>query len=94
MTSDLFFDLYVEGDYLALIVSLTLKAGALATISQLTGNEKKDALRAPLFDNEGNRYDVVDAVLALGGRGFDPYQAKKSVVELGGWVKRPDWSTI
>jgi glycyl-tRNA synthetase len=30
----------------------------------------------------------------LAERGFDPYQARKSVAELGEWVKRPDWATI
>ncbi len=48
-------------------------------------------LRVVLID-EGYRYDVVDAVLAE--RGFDPYQAKKSVMELSEWVKRADWQTI
>ena len=47
-------------------------------------------LRVLLID-EGYRYDVVDAVLAE--RGFDPYQAKKSVIELSEWVQKPDWPT-
>jgi len=45
-------------------------------------------LRVLLID-EGYRYDVVDAVLAE--RGFDPYQAKKSVIELSERVQKPDW---
>ncbi|MBI3177021.1 MAG: glycine--tRNA ligase subunit beta, partial [Chloroflexi bacterium] len=48
-------------------------------------------LRALLLD-AGHRYDVVDAVLAE--RWHDPYQAKKSVIELSEWVARPDWTTI
>jgi glycyl-tRNA synthetase len=48
-------------------------------------------LRALLID-AGYRYDVVDAVLAE--RWFDPFQAKKSVIELTEWVARPDWATI
>jgi glycyl-tRNA synthetase len=34
---------------------------------------------------------VVDAVLVE--RGFDPHQAKKSVIELSEWVQKPDWPT-
>ncbi len=47
-------------------------------------------LRVLLID-EGSRYDVVDAVLVE--RGFDPYQAKKSVIGLSEWVQKPDWPT-
>jgi glycyl-tRNA synthetase len=44
-----------------------------------------------VLKDEGHRYDVVEAVLAE--RGYDPYQARKSVIELGEWVKKPDWAT-
>ena len=47
-------------------------------------------LRVVLIDS-GFRYDVVDAVLAE--RWHDPYQAKKSVIELSEWVAKPDWPT-
>ncbi|MBI3244218.1 MAG: glycine--tRNA ligase subunit beta [Chloroflexi bacterium] len=47
-------------------------------------------LRVLLIDSSF-RYDVVDAVLAE--RWHDPYQAKKSVMELSEWVARPDWPT-
>ena len=43
-----------------------------------------------VLKDEGQRYDVVDAVLAE--RGYDPYQARKSVAELGDWVKQADWA--
>jgi glycyl-tRNA synthetase len=45
-----------------------------------------------VLKDEGYRYDVVDAVLAE--RGYDPYQASKSVIELGQWVVKPQWPTI
>jgi len=45
-----------------------------------------------VLKDEGNRYDVVEAVLAE--RGYDPYQASKSVVELGRWVVKPQWPTV
>ncbi len=40
----------------------------------------------------GNRYDIVDAVLAA--QGANPARAVQSVKELSGWVTRPDWHTI
>lgn len=44
-----------------------------------------------VLKDEGYRYDVVEAVLAE--RGYDPYQASKSVKELAQWVVRPQWPT-
>ena len=40
----------------------------------------------------GERYDVVDAVLAA--QGYNPARATKAVGELSAWVRRADWSDI
>ncbi|NMB89723.1 MAG: glycine--tRNA ligase subunit beta, partial [Chloroflexi bacterium] len=49
-------------------------------------------LRSYLLEQEGYRYDVVDAVLAA--QGFNPAGAKRAVQALSGWVARPDWNTV
>lgn len=48
-------------------------------------------LRAMLID-QGNRYDVVDTVLAA--QGCNPAAAARNVRALAAWVERPDWSSI
>lgn len=45
-----------------------------------------------MFLEEGERYDVVDAVLAV--QGNDPAAARRAVRELGAWVQRADWRSI
>jgi glycyl-tRNA synthetase len=40
----------------------------------------------------GNRYDVVDAILAAQGQ--NPARANQAVQELGLWVQRQEWNTI
>jgi len=40
----------------------------------------------------GNRYDVVEAVIAA--QSHDPARTTQAVKELGEWVLRPDWNTI
>jgi glycyl-tRNA synthetase len=45
-----------------------------------------------LLLEEGERYDVVDAVLAA--QGYNPARAARAAKELQGWVARPDWSDI
>ncbi|MDD5466533.1 MAG: glycine--tRNA ligase subunit beta [Anaerolineales bacterium] len=45
-----------------------------------------------LLLEQGNRYDVVDAVLAA--QGANPARAARAVKELSAWVARPDWNTI
>ena len=40
----------------------------------------------------GNRYDVVDAVLAA--QGSNPARSAAAIKELSEWVTRPDWHTI
>ena len=40
----------------------------------------------------GNRYDIVEAVLAA--QGSNPARCASAVHELTAWVKRPDWHTI
>lgn len=41
------------------------------------------------LQEQGLRYDVVDAVISE--RGFDPYGALLAAVQLQQWVARPDW---
>ena len=48
-------------------------------------------LRTVLID-QGDRYDVVDAVLA--SQSANPAGTLRAVKELSEWVARPDWSTI
>ncbi len=48
-------------------------------------------LRTALID-QGFRYDVVDAVMAVQKQ--NPAGAGRAVKELSKWVSRPDWSTI
>jgi len=48
-------------------------------------------LRSYLLD-QGNRYDVVDAVLA--GQGHNPAGVGRGVKQLSAWVTRKDWNTI
>ncbi len=48
-------------------------------------------LRSILID-QGNRYDVVDAVLAQ--QSNNPTGAQREVKELGKWVDRDDWNVI
>ncbi len=50
-----------------------------------------ERLRNILLD-EGDRYDVVDAVLAV--QGGNPARANQAVKELSAWVGRPDWDQI
>jgi len=50
-----------------------------------------DRLSNLLLD-AGNRYDVVDAVIAE--QGFNPARANQSVIQLSEWVVRPDWHDI
>ena len=45
-----------------------------------------------LLKERGQKYDVVDAVLAA--QANDPAGASRAVTELQGWVERPDWGTI
>ncbi len=45
-----------------------------------------------MFLEEGERYDVVDAVLAV--QGNDAAAARRAVRELGVWAQRADWRTI
>lgn len=41
---------------------------------------------------QGYRYDVIDAILAV--QGDNPAAAEKAIQELSQWVSRPDWHTI
>ncbi len=50
-----------------------------------------ERLRNVLLE-QGQRYDVVDAVLAA--QGSNPARAARAVGELMKWVARPDWNTI
>jgi glycyl-tRNA synthetase len=50
-----------------------------------------ERLRNLLLD-EGDRYDIVDAVLAA--QGSNPARAARAVKELSSWVARADWNTI
>ena len=45
-----------------------------------------------LLIEQGHRYDVVDAVLAV--QGANPAGAKRNMAALEKWVARPDWSEI
>lgn len=45
-----------------------------------------------LLLESGDRYDVVDAVLAA--QGHNPTRASHAVKTLSSWVSRPDWHTI
>jgi glycyl-tRNA synthetase len=49
-------------------------------------------MRSLLVEQEGYRYDVVDAVLAA--QSHNPAGVLTAVKELTAWVARPDWSTI
>jgi glycyl-tRNA synthetase len=49
-------------------------------------------LRNLLIEQEGFRYDVVDAILAQ--QQHNPAGVKRAVKDLSAWVSRPDWSTI
>ncbi|MEA3440950.1 MAG: glycine--tRNA ligase subunit beta [Chloroflexota bacterium] len=64
-----------------------------------TGAEKKMALQEFIVErlrntllDQGDRYDVVDAVLAV--QGLNPARAVRAVRSLGSWVARPDWENI
>ncbi len=50
-----------------------------------------ERLRNVLLDL-GNRYDVVEAVVAA--QGYNPAGAAQAVKALTAWVERPDWRTI
>ncbi len=50
-----------------------------------------ERLRNTLLD-QGERYDIVDAVLAV--QGLNPARAVRAVRSLGSWVARPDWENI
>ncbi len=50
-----------------------------------------ERLRNLLLEN-GNRYDVVDAVIAA--QGSNPARSNQSVIQLSAWVTRADWHTI
>ena len=50
-----------------------------------------ERLRNVLLE-QGRRYDVVDAVLAV--QGANPAGAARAVKELEAWTARPDWNTI
>jgi glycyl-tRNA synthetase len=50
-----------------------------------------ERLRNVLLE-QGWRYDVVDAVLAV--QGANPARAEQAVKELTVWVSRPDWNSI
>jgi glycyl-tRNA synthetase len=50
-----------------------------------------ERLRNLLLDS-GNRYDIVDAILAA--QGHNPARATQAVLDLARWVARPDWSSI
>jgi glycyl-tRNA synthetase len=45
-----------------------------------------------LLLEQGSRYDVVDAVLAV--QGANPARAARAVQQLSAWTARPDWNTI
>ncbi len=45
-----------------------------------------------LLLEEGQRYDIVDAVLAA--QGYNPARAAQAVHELTAWTARPDWNEI
>ena len=45
-----------------------------------------------VLSEQGNRYDVVDAVLAA--QAGNPARAARAVKELQAWVGRPDWNTV
>lgn len=45
-----------------------------------------------LLLEQGQRYDIVDAVLSA--QGYNPSRAVRSVSELAGWVSRGDWDSI
>lgn len=49
-------------------------------------------MRSSLLEVEGNRYDVVDAVLAA--QGHNPAGVFRAVAQLSRHVARPDWSSI
>ncbi|MHB0875729.1 MAG: glycine--tRNA ligase subunit beta, partial [Anaerolineae bacterium] len=65
---------------LPVLVDEAMQARALTFVSQ--------RLRVYLQE-QGSRYDAIDAVLAE--RGHDPYWAYLSVQQLQTWVARPDW---
>ncbi len=50
-----------------------------------------ERLRNALLE-QGFRYDVVDAVVAV--QGSNPAPAARAVKELSSWVRRPDWAAI
>ncbi|MGE5222153.1 MAG: glycine--tRNA ligase subunit beta, partial [Omnitrophica WOR_2 bacterium] len=45
-----------------------------------------------LLLEQGNRYDIVDAVVVA--QGNNPASAALAVPALASWVRRPDWNTI
>jgi len=49
-------------------------------------------LRSYLQDECGQRFDVVDAVLAE--QGYDPFGAWTAASQLTNWVSRPDWTEL
>ena len=49
-------------------------------------------MRSLLIEQEGYRYDIVDAVLAA--QSANPAGVLTAVKELSAWVARPDWTTI
>jgi glycyl-tRNA synthetase len=62
----------------------TLQASCLEFIS--------GRLRSLLIEQEGYRYDVVDAALAA--QQHNPAGVLRAVKELTAWVNRPDWNTL
>ena len=68
---------------------LPLEAGPAEKSAVLTFIIER--LRNILLD-EGERYDVVDAVLSV--QGSNPARASRAVKELSKWVQRSDWDQI
>ncbi len=90
------------GNLIAWDVDFDLRAGLRAAARQLPIPAEEatldacltfivDRLRHLLLD-QGHRYDVVDAVLAV--QGHNPAAAARAVGALGRWVTREDWETI
>jgi glycyl-tRNA synthetase len=88
MAWDLDFDLR-EGLALA---SANLPVASSSEVQRACLDFITGRMRSQLIEQEGYRYDVVDAVLAE--QGHNPAGVLRGVKELTEWTRRSDWSTL
>jgi len=80
---DLGMALDLAASHLPIPVSPESQTACLSFISERLRN---------LLQEQGYRYDIVDAVITV--QGVNPAGAARAIAQLTAWVARPDWRTI